>query len=213
MKKEETKIEAGIRITVKGRECDWGVGQLLLKNEAIGKWMVKFEKCHNELQKCNGLFDENRYTWVSEEEMDVLPGQGKADQTKNWTVLLQSVNGTVTSSVQWGEDRCIRAFHEDWNGMHMTQVAKEWAEFEEKDPEYAEVMMPKIPKPVHPAGELVEGKAVYINVNEKEGASGFRYGKVYEFHTGRCINDRGHISIEFRERDFGFITNFVLIKE
>lgn len=213
MKKDETKIEAGIRITVKGRECDWGVGEVLLKNEAIGKWMVKFEKCHNALQKCNGIFDENRYTWVSEEEMDVLPGQGKADPTKNWSVLLQSVNGTVTSSVQWGEERCERTFHNDWNGMHMTQVAKEWAEWEEKDPEYAEVMMPKVPKPVHHAGELVEGKAVYINGDAKDGASGFTYGKVYEFHNGRCVDDRGHVFREYRERDFGFKTNFVLIKE
>lgn len=213
MKKDETKIEAGIRITVKGRECDWGVGEVLLKNEAIGKWMVKFEKCHNALQKCNGLFDENRYTWVSEEEMDVLPGQGKADPTKNWTVLLQSVNGTVTSSVQWGEERCERVFHNAWNGMHTTQVAKEWAEWAEKDPEYTEVMMPKVPKPVHPAGELVEGKAVYINRDGEKGASGFTYGKVYEFHNGRCINDRGHMSREYRERGTWFKTYFVLIKE
>ena len=197
---------------MKGRECDWGVGEVLLKNEAIGKWMVKFEKCHNALQKCNGLFDENRYTWVSEEEMDVLPGQGKADPQKNWSVLLQSVNGTVTSSVQWGEERCERVFHNAWDGMHMTQVAKEWAEWEEKDPEYAEVMKTKIPKPVHPDGELVEGKAVYIHKGEGTCESGFTYGKVHEFHNGRCDNDRGNKSIGWRERSIGFTKKFVLIK-
>lgn len=141
--KKITKIKAGTRVTVNGRECDWGTGTVVLQSEHTGRCMIRFEKPEEGMHDCGGLFRENCAVWCEPEKMTVTrePEEEQADPKKNWIVMLHSVNGKVAYYYRTTcpDGRCGHGWLRE-NNKEPIEALKDWIEGQTRNPSYDEML-------------------------------------------------------------------------
>ena len=143
--KKITEIKAGARVTVNGRECDWGAGTVVLQNENTGKCLIRFDKPAGGMHDAGGLFRANCYAWCAPEEMTVtsepLEIIAPADPKKNWIVMLHSVNGKI--AFYWRTTYPDARFGHGWlreDNKEPIEALKDWIEGQAGNPGYDEML-------------------------------------------------------------------------
>lgn len=141
--KKTTEIKAGTRVTVNGRECDWGTGTVVLQNENTGKCLIRFDKPAGGMHDAGGLFRENCCAWCVPEEMTVTrePEEEQADPKKNWIVMLHSVNGKI--AFYWRTTCPDARFGHGWlreDNKEPIEALKDWIEGQTGNPGYDEML-------------------------------------------------------------------------
>lgn len=141
--KKITEIKAGTRVTVNGRECDWGTGTVVLQNENTGKCLIRFDKPAEGMYGADGLFRENCAVWCEPEKMTVTrePEEEQADPKKNWVVMLHSVNGKI--AFYWRTTHPDAQFGHGWlreDNKEPIEALKDWIEGQAGNPGYDEML-------------------------------------------------------------------------